>query len=1037
MLKNIITFSVRQKYVALSLVVLMAVAGYFSLIQLPINSLPDVTPVQVLVITKAGRYSPYDVEKLVSYPIETAMNGLPDVAEVRSTSQFGLSAVTVEFDEKTDIYFARQIVSQRLQSISDELPPDVSNPQLGPITTALGEIYQYVVRGENYSLTELREIQDWLIAPQLKIVKGVTEINSFGGFVKQYNVMVQPGRLRLFNIGISDVFDAIENNNSVSGGNFLEHNGEQFIIRGLGQINKIDDIKNIIITNVDNKPVFVRDVASVEIGTQIRQGGVTQDGNGEVVTGIVMMLRGGNGRKVIGDIEDKIESINFNLPEGVQIEKFYDQSDLINRTTATLSTNLMEGGFLVIVVLLLLLGEITGALIVAMVIPFSMLFAFIGMREFGLAANLMSLGAIDFGMIVDGSVVMVENIIHGLQKDKGADKNEIIRKSAIQVVRPIFFGVLIILMVYVPIMTFSGMEGILFRPMAITVAAAVLGSLLLALVFVPAISAIVFRKGVKVRKNHLINWLKPRYVSNLGIFMERKWFVVSVAGVVFVASLFLMTRLGSEFLPELDEGSILIEQVRMPSVTLDESIENANWLAGKLVQNIPEIKTVVPKTGRSDLANDWMGVHQTDVWVVLRPMDEWRKGITKEDISAEIEPYLQTEPGLAYNFTQPIAMRVDELTSGVKSDLAVKIYGEDLDVLGAIGERISAMLPELQGTDNFYVEQTVGQPYLTIEIDREAVASFGLNVDEVQKVIEAGIGGQETGQLYEGQRRFGIVVRYPEGIRDELHKIQDVPVHLPNGEFIPLKRVANIILQEGSREIQRENGWRRLIVGINIKNIDLGTYVTNLQKDIKFKAEIPAGYFIDYGGTFENQQRAMRHLLLVVPLSIFIIIGLLYLNFGKMKYAILILLNLPFALSGGVFLLWMRGMYLSISASIGFVALFGVAVLNGIVLVDHINELRKEKRGDLKKLILEGAADRLRPVLMTALVASLGFIPMAFNTGPGSEVQRPLATVVIGGLITSTFLTLLVLPIIYHWMEKHGERKLKPSEINEADKKEV
>lgn len=1037
MLKNIITFSVKQKFVALSLVVLMAVAGYFSLIQLPINSLPDVTPVQVLVITKAGRYSPFDVEKLVSYPIETAMNGLPDVAQVRSISQFGLSAVTVEFDEGTDIYFARQMVSQRLQSISDELPPDVSTPQLGPITTALGEIFQYVVRGENYSLTELREIQDWLIAPQLKVVKGVTEINSFGGFVKQYNVIVQPGRLRLFGIGISEVLDAISNNNSVSGGNFLEHNGEQFIIRGFGQINKIDDIKNIIITNVDNKPVFVRDVANVDVGTQIRQGGVTQDGKGEIVTGIVMMLRGGNGRKVIGAIEDKIADINTSLPEGVQIEKFYDQSDLINRTTATISTNLIEGGFLVIAVLLLLLGEISGALIVAMVIPLSMLFAFIGMREFGLAANLMSLGAIDFGMIVDGSVVMVENIVHGLQKDKGKNKDEVIRKAAIQVARPIFFGVLIILMVYVPIMTFSGMEGILFRPMAITVAAAVLGSLLLALIFVPAISAIIFRKGVKVRKNHLINWLKPIYTKNLGFYMERKWFVVSIAGVIFAVSIFLMTRLGTEFLPELDEGSILIEQVRMPSVTLDESIENANWLGGKLVENIPEIKTVVPKTGRSDLANDWMGVHQTDVWVVLKPTDEWRKGVTKEDIIEQIEPYLKTEPGLVYNFTQPIAMRVNELTSGVKSDLAVKIYGEDLDVLAAIGERISVMLPDLQGTDNFYVEQTVGQPYVTIEIDREAVASFGLNVNDVQKIIEAGIGGQEASQLYEGQRRFGIVVRYPEDIRNQLHKIQDVPVHLPNGEFVPLKRVAKIDLQEGPREIQRENGWRRLIVGINIKDIDLGTYVANLQKSIEMKAELPSGYFVSYGGTFENQQRAMRHLMLVVPLSIFIIIGLLYLNFGKMKYAILILLNLPFALSGGVFLLWMRGMYLSISASIGFVALFGVAVLNGIVLIDHVNEIRKEKKGKLKNLILEGSADRLRPVLMTALVASLGFIPMAFNTGPGSEVQRPLATVVIGGLITSTFLTLLVLPIIYYWMENRGKKSTTKKENGETEALEI
>lgn len=1027
MLKEIINFSVRQKFVALSLVILMAVAGYFSLVQLPINSLPDVTPVQVLVITKAGRYSPYDVEKLVSYPIETAMNGLPDVAEVRSISQFGLSAVTVEFEENTDIYFARQMVSQRLQSISDELPPDVSSPQLGPITTALGEIYQYVVRGENYSLTELREIQDWLIAPQLKVVKGVTEINSFGGFVKQYNVIVQPGRLRMFGIGISEVLDAISSNNSVSGGNFLEHNGEQFIIRGVGQINRIEDVENIIITNINNKPVFMKDVASVEMGTQIRQGGVTQDGNGEVVTGIVMMLRGGNGRKVIAAIEEKIDNINPNLPEGVTIEKFYDQSDLIDRTTGTISTNLIEGGFLVIAVLLLLLGEISGALIVAMVIPLSMLFAFIGMREFGLAANLMSLGAIDFGMVVDGSVVMVENIIHGLQKEKGKNKDEIIRKSAQQVVRPIFFGVLIILMVYVPIMTFSGMEGILFRPMAITVAAAVFGSLLLALVFVPAISAIVFRKGVKPRKNYLIDFLKPRYARSLEKYMNRKWFVVSVAGVIFAASVFLMSKLGTEFIPELDEGSILIEQVRMPSVTLDESIENANWLAGKLIQNIPEIQTVVPKTGRSDLANDWMGVHQTDVWVVLKPTDEWRKGMTKEDIIAQIEPYLQTEPGLAYNFTQPIAMRVDELTSGVKSDLAVKIYGEDLDVLSQIGENILALLPQLEGTDNFYVEQTVGQPYLTVEIDREAVASFGLNVDDVQKVIEAGIGGQEVSQLYEGQRRFGITVRYPENIRDQLHKIPDVPVHLPNGDYVPLKRVAKIVLQEGPREIQRENGWRRLIVGINIKDIDLGSYVAGLQNEIMQKADVPAGYFIEYGGTFENQRRAMRHLLLVVPLSIFIIIGLLYLNFGKMKYAILILLNLPFALSGGIFLLWIRGMYLSVSASIGFVALFGVAVLNGIVLIDHINELRKEKKGNLENLIVEGAADRLRPVLMTALVASLGFIPMAFNTGPGSEVQRPLATVVIGGLITSTLLTLMVLPIVYHWVEKRKEKNNKPA----------
>ncbi|MFO8087748.1 MAG: CusA/CzcA family heavy metal efflux RND transporter [Bacteroidales bacterium] len=1023
MFRHIIEFSVRQKFVALGLVVLMAIAGVSSLLKIPINSLPDVTPEQVLVITKAGRYSPYDVEQLVSYPIETSMNGLPDVKEVRSISQFGLSAVTVEFDEGTDIYFARQMVSQRLQAIRDELPPGVSSPKLGPISTAMGEIYQYVVKGDEYSLTELREIQDWLIAPQLKTVKGVTEINSFGGFVKQYEVSIQPGSLRNYGLGINQIITAIENNNSVSGGNFLEHNREQYIIRGFGQINNKEDIGNIIVQNIDEKPVYIKDVATVEVGKQIRQGSVTKDGEGEVVTGIVMMLRGGNGRDVISRMEERIESVNKSLPEGVSIEKFYDQSDLIERTTSTISTNLIEGGLLVIVVLLLLLGEITGAIIVALVIPLSMLFAFIGMREFGLAANLMSLGAIDFGMVVDGSVVMVENIVHKLRgKNKTESTDNIIIKAARQVARPIFFGVLIILMVYIPIVTFSGMEGILYRPMAITVATAVFGSLLLALIFIPAISALVFRKGVKPRRNFVIDYLKPRYYNFLERNLEKRKWILGSAAVVFAFSMIVMSRIGTEFIPDLEEGSILIEQVRMPSVTLEESTENANWLAGKLKRDIPEIETVVPKTGRSDLANDWMGIHQTDIWVILKDPDEWRKGLDKQDIIAEIEPYLTTEPGLSYNFTQPIAMRVDELTSGVKSDLAVKFYGEDLDKMRKAGNEVIEIVNNLEGTDNAYLEQPIGQPYLTIKVDREAVASFGLNVDDVQQVIEAGIGGKVAGEAFEGQRRFDILVRYPKDLRDDFDKIRNLPVQLPNKDFIPLKRVTQIVPQEGPREIQRENGWRRLILGINIHDIDMGSYVDQLQAEIEKDQIIPAGVFVEYGGTFENQQRAMNHLLLVVPLSLLIILGLLYLNFGQMRYAILILLNLPFALSGGVFFLAIRDMYLSVSASIGFLALFGVAVLNGIVLISHVNDLRTDGES-LTKAVINGAADRLRPVLMTALVASLGFVPMAFNTGPGSEVQRPLATVVIGGLITSTLLTLFVLPTIYQWMESRKIRK--------------
>ncbi|NBC03373.1 MAG: CusA/CzcA family heavy metal efflux RND transporter [Bacteroidetes bacterium] len=1028
MLNNIIDFSLRQKFVAISLVVLMAAGGIFSLSDIPINSQPDVTPVQVLVITKAGRYSPYDVERLVSYPIETAMNGLPDIKEVRSISQFGLSAVTIEFEEGTDIYFARQLVSQRVQSISGDLPGGVSVPQLGPISTALGEIVQYVVRGNNYTLTELRTIQDWLIAPQLKTIQGVTEINSFGGFVKQYEVSVDPAKLRNFGIGLRDLTDAIENNNSVSGGNYLEHNREQYIIRGFGQIGSVRNIEDIIVKELDSRPIFVRDVATVQLGRQLRQGAVTQDGNGEIVTGIVMMLRGGNGREVIANIDEKIDEVNASLPEGVRIEKFYDQSDLVDRTTDTIITNLVEGGFFVIAVLLLLLGEITGALIVASVIPLSMLFAFIGMDQLGLAANLMSLGAIDFGMVVDGSVVMVENIVHKLNHDRSKKSRLlVIREAAHEVARPIFYGVLIILMVYVPIMTFSGMEGILYRPMAITVSTAVFGSLILALVYIPAMSALVFRKGVKVRKNYVINWLKPRYEKFLEKSLNKKAITVSAAVVVFIASMIVMPFLGTEFLPELDEGSILIEQVRMPSVTLDESVENANWLAGKLTNNIPEIRSVVPKTGRSDLANDWMGVHQTDVWVILNPREEWRDGMTKEGIIDEIRPYLETEPGLSYNFTQPIAMRVDELTSGVKSDIAVKIFGENLDTLNTVGANISSILNSVEGTDNFYLEQSSGQPYFNIEIDREAVAAYGLNVNDIQHVIETGIGGSSAGQIFEGQRRFDIIVRLPEDLRNRFQDIMDVPIQLPDGGYIPMKQIANIYAEEGPREIARENGWRRAILGINIENIDTGTYVANLQETIRENVRIPAGYFIQYGGAFEDQQRAMNHLLIVVPISLLIILGLLYMMFGKFRFTMLIFLNLPIALSGGVFILWIRGLYLSVSASIGFVALFGVAVLNGIVLISHLNDLRKEGV-DLKKAVIKGSSDRLRPVLMTALVASLGFIPMAFNVGPGSEVQRPLASVVIGGLITSTLLTLLVLPTIYHWMEK-GKEIVKETDI--------
>jgi cobalt-zinc-cadmium resistance protein CzcA len=1020
MLSKIVDFSFRQRFVALSIVVLLSIGGVMSFLQLPINSLPDVTPVQVLVITKAGRYSPPDVEQLVSFPIESAMNGLPNVLQVRSISQFGLSAVTVEFEENTDIYFARQMVSERLGSIVDDLPAGVSAPELGPISTALGEIYQYVVSGEGYSLMELREIQDWLVAPQLKIVKGVTEINSFGGFVRQYEVIVDPEKMRAYGLSLKDVLTALEDNNRVSGGNFLEHNREQYIIRGFGQYRSDDDILKVRVNQTGENPIFIRDVATIEFTGQLRQGAVTKDGQGEVVTGIVMMLRGGNGKQVIEAIDGQIERINRGLPEGVKVESFYNQADMVNRTTRTLSVNLLEGGLLVIVVLLVLLGDVRGALIVASVIPGSMLFAFIGMREFGLAANLMSLGAIDFGMIVDGSVVMVENIAHRFEKDGRSNPLATMMAAAHEVVRPIFFGVLIILMVYLPVMTFSGIEGILFRPMAITVATAVLGSLILTLVYIPAIASFVYRNGVQTKPMPWFENMRNKYTGLLVRIMDHPRRTVASISVFFILTMALIPFMGTEFIPELDEGSILVEQIRMPSVTLEESVENANWFAGQILAAIPEIKTVVPKTGRSDLANDWMGVHQTDVWVVLKPPSEWRRGMEKTDIIRQIEPYLLTEPGMIYNITQPIAMRVDELTSGVKSDVAIKIYGESLDTLSAIANRMLSVVNQLEGTANAFVESSTGQPYITITIDRDAVAQYGLNVDDVQRVIETGLGGSIAGEVYEGQRRFDLVVRYPEDIRDQIEKLRLVPVSLSSGAVVSLDRLSNIQLEEGPREIARDNGWRRSIVGINLEGIDIGTYVSNLDQAVRAKAQVPSGYFIEYGGAFEDQQRAMRHLFFVVPISLFIITMLMYINFGNIRYVLLILTNLPFALSGGIVALWMRGMYISVTAGIGFVALFGVAVLNGIVLVTHINSLRANGMG-LKISTVRGAADRLRPVLMTALVASLGFIPMALNTGPGSEVQRPLATVVIGGLITATLLTLFVLPMVYKWMENRYE----------------
>lgn len=1021
---RIIDFVLKNRLFVLGFVLTIVVLGVYSMQHIPIDAFPDVTNNQVQVITEATNLSPLEVERLVTFPIENAMNGLPDVEIVRSISKYGLSVVTVVFKDKVDVYFARQLLSERLSNIRSELPAGVAQPVLGPISTALGEIYQYVVEGEGYSPMELRTIQEWIVKPQLKTIPGVTEVNSFGGFVKQHQVLVDPKKLDAYGLTLGEVFRAIERNNSVAGGNFLEHNGESFIIRGLGLAATPDDIGDIVVRSEGGVPVLVRHVAAVALGPETRAGAVTKDGRGEVVTGIVMMLRGQNSRNVIMRVKEKVDEVNRSLPPGVAVRSFYDQTELVGNTIRTVQTNLIEGGILVIAVLFFFLGNWRAAAIVAMVIPLSMLFTFIGMDRLGLSANLMSLGALDFGMIVDGAVVLVDNFVRSLSRNRDGAKTrtEVIAESAKEVARPITFGVLIILMVYVPILTFEGMEGKMFAPMAYAVGFAIFGSLVLAFTFVPVAASWMLKVKGEPKENVVIRWLAPRYRRALGWSIEHPGRTSGFALVVLVGSLSLVPLMGTEFLPELDEGSVLIEVRRLPSVALSESVARGTELQKKLMV-IPEIRTVVFKTGRPDLANDYMGVHETDCFVMLKPRSEWRDGMTKEGIIDEMRAITDREPAVTANYTQPIAMRVDELVAGVKSDVAVKVFGEDFETLTRTAARIQRVAAGIPGVDNAMIEQVRGQTYLDIAIDRAAMARHGLAIDDVQEVIEIAVGGRTATELFEGTRRFDVLVRYDAESRSTVEAIRSLLVALPGGGSVPLSQLARITPVEGPVQISREHGQRRVVVGINLAGRDVGSYVAELEQRIAAEVPLPVGYFLEYGGQFENQQRAMGRLFLVVPMALLIIYLLLFAMFGNLRNSVLILINLPFALSGGIVALFLRDLNISVTSAIGFIALFGVAVLNGVVLVEHINHLRARGE-DVERSVIDGAVDRLRPVLMTALVASLGFIPMALNTSQGSEVQRPLATVVIGGLITSTLLTLLVLPSIYAWVEVRVDASL-------------
>ncbi|MDX2129566.1 MAG: CusA/CzcA family heavy metal efflux RND transporter [Chloroherpetonaceae bacterium] len=1019
MLEKIIRFSLTERLMTSLIILALSGYGIYSLNHIPIDSLPDVTNNQVQIITQVKGLSPEEVEKLVTFPLEISLNGMLKTEEIRSVSKFGLSVITVVFKDEVDKYFARQMVSERILHAKSLLPPEADQPIMGPLSSALGEIYQYEIKGEGKTLYELRSIQDYFIKPILKNVEGVTEVNSFGGYVLQFQIVVNPAKLRSYGVSLDQVFRAVEKNNSFISGNFLDLNDEQFIIRGLGQTKSLQELGLIAVGENQNVPILLKDIAEIKNGEELRQGAVTRDSRGEVVTGIVMMRRGENSREVIERLHKKVQELNQQLKlQGILVESFYDQTNLVRRTLKTVITNLTEGGLLVVLVLVALVGNLRAALIVASVIPVSMLFTFIGMKWAGLSANLMSLGAIDFGMVVDGSVVVMENIVRKVHHHPNDERRHIIFESVKEVARPIFFGVLIIIAVYIPILSLQGMEGKLFSPMAYAVGFAVFGSLFLALTYIPLLSSIFLNGKVSEFRNKALESVTAFYGMSLKKVFQFHKATLAAALLLLAFSIFLLSRMGGEFIPELDEGNLLLEIKRLPSISLKESVAQAARLE-TIIKEFPEVKTVVSKTGRPDIATDFMGVHETDMFVILHPMEEWKSKFSKaqlvEAISTRIEPY---SGGMYINFSQPIQMRVNELISGAKGDIAIKIFGEDFEKLKQISFQIESLAKTIQGTENILIEQVSGQPYMNITFNRDEMARFGVTIEELQRLIETGVAGKSATEVIDGPKRIGVFVRLTENARNSSETIGNIMVPLgKEGKSLPLKQFVNFQFIEGPAQISHETAMRRMMLEINLKDRDIVSYVAELEKKIAENVPLETGYFISYGGQFENQARATSRLMIVVPLSILLIMILLYFNFKNLGYVFLVLANLPFAIIGGVFALWIRSYPISVTAIIGFIALFGVAVLNGVVLVSYLIQKNEHRDEPLDRVIINACKVRLRPVLTTALVASLGFIPMAVSNGAGAEVQKPLATVVIGGLISSTLLTLYVLPIFYRWYE--------------------
>lgn len=1036
MLENTVLFSIRHRWFVLLLVLGIMGFSIYNFKKLPIDAVPDITNVQVQINTEAEGYSPLEVEQRVTYLIETALAGIPKLDYTRSLSRYGLSQVTVVFEEGTNIYFARQLITERLQQIKSQLPADLE-PKMGPIATGLGEIFMYVVEpqpgavkedGSAYTPMDLLTLQKWVILPQLRNTKGVIEVNSIGGYEKQFHVMPYPQKLLAYQLTISDLIQALEKNNANVGAGYIEKNGEQYLIRLPGQVKTIADIKKILIAKRDEVIIRIGDIADVKLGAPLRTGAATQNGE-EVVLGTAMMLIGENSRDVSVRVADKLKEINLSLPKGIIAKPVYDRTKLVDRTIATVEKNLLEGALLVVIILFLLLGNIRAALITAAVIPITMLMTITGMVAQGVSGNLMSLGALDFGLIVDGAVIIIENCIRrfGLEQHElgrlltKEERFNLTSQATAEVIRPSIFGVLIITVVYLPIFSLTGVEGKMFHPMALTVVMALLAALLLSLTFVPAAVAIFITGKVEEKDNAIIRFVKNGYEPLLNWSMHNPWKMIGGALGLTLLSLLVLLRIGAEFIPSLDEGDIALHAMRIPGTSLSQAISMQITLENRLKQ-FPEVKEIFSKIGTAEVATDPMPPSVADTFVMLKPRAQWPDPTkSKEVLVREMEKAAQEIPGNNYEFTQPIQMRFNELISGVRSDLAIKIFGDNIDELLIIAKQVKTMITTIPGAADIKIEQATGLPVLSIIPDMAALERYGLNISSVQSVVQVAMGGKDVGQLFEGDKRFDIVVRLPEQLRTDINTLENLPIPLTMTEtdwtskkpnYVPLKEVATLSTAYGPNQISRENGKRRVVVTANIRGRDLAGFVEEVKKSVREKIELPPGIWISYGGTFEQLISAQARLMIVVPITLLLILGFLFVAFGSARTALLIFSGVPLALTGGIVALWARGIPFSISAGVGFIALSGVAVLNGVVMVSFIRNLINDGK-PLYDAIVEGALTRLRPILMTALVASLGFVPMAINVGAGSEVQRPLATVVIGGILSSTFLTLLVLPGLY------------------------